>query len=103
MLASKGGPRLWARIAISVQFAALLRILAEYFRLRGIHGQQLGLAEVDVWIESALLTTVLLAAGTFSILCERYRLTVAIGLATVVLLLLFKWYLVSTGGLPGWF
>ncbi len=90
-------------VAIGAQFAALLRILAEYFRLRMLHGQQLSLLEVDPWIEGALLTSALLAAATFPVFFERYKLTIAFAIVTVVALLLFKWYLVSTGRLEGWF
>ena len=50
-------------VGLGAQFAALVRILAEYFRLGGLHGQQLDLLQVDPWIESALLTAVLLAAA----------------------------------------
>jgi len=89
-------------VAVGAQFAALIRILFEYFRLRGLRGEQLGLAEVDPWIEGALLTAVLLAAGVFPVFFGRYRLTIGIAVATVVALLAFKGYLISTGRLPGW-
>ena len=100
---SRKGLRRWAMLAVGAQFAALLRILAEYFRLRRLHGQRLSLVQVDPWIEGAVLTAVLIVAATVPVFFERYRLTIAIGLATVFILLLFKWYLVSTGRLPGWF
>ena len=96
------GARRWAMVAMGAQFAALLRILGEYFRLRGLQGSQLPLRQVDPWIAAALLTATLIAAATGAVFFGRYRLTVAIGLATILLLLLFKGYLVSTGRLPGW-
>lgn len=89
-------------VALGAQFAALIRILAEYFRLRTLHGDQLSLARVDPWIEAALVTSALIAAATFPVFFERYKLTIALGVATVVVLILFKWYLISTGALPGW-
>ncbi len=89
-------------VAIGAQFAALIRILAEYFRLRALHGDHLSLARVDPWIEGALLTSALIVAATFPVFFERYKITIAVGVATVAILLLFKWYLISTGALPGW-
>jgi len=100
---SKKSLRLWAMIGIGAQFAALIRILGQYFWLRGAHGQGLGVVQVDPWIEAALMTAVLLAASTYSAFFKRYKLAVAIAVATFVILLIFKGYLVSSGQLPGWF
>lgn len=102
MPASRKALKRWAMLALGAQFAALIRILAEYFRLRALHGNQLNLLRVDPWIEAALLTSALIVAATFPIFFERYKLTIALGVVTVLALLLFKWYLISTGALPGW-
>jgi len=89
-------------LGVGAQFAALIRILAEYLRLRRLPGHPLSLAQADLWIEGALMTTVLLAAATFPAFFGRYRLSLAVAVATIVILLLFKAYLVATGRLPGW-
>jgi len=89
-------------VAVGAQFAALIRILGEYFRLRGLEEEQLTLVGVDPWIEGALLATVFLVAGVFALVFERYRLTIGIAVATVIALLVFNGYLISTGRLPGW-
>lgn len=80
------------------QFAALVRILAEYFRLRHVRGATLTLAAVDPWVVGALTTAVLCWVAVTLYFFERHRAVVALAVATVVVLLAFK-YVIFRGAL----
>ena len=82
--------RLWARIGITAQFAALVRILAEYFRLRHTRGPALTLEAVDPWVVGALTAAALCWVAVTFYFFGRHRTAVALAIATVVVLLLLK-------------
>jgi len=76
-----------ARIAIYVQFAALIRCLAEYFRLKHILGPALSLARVEPFILGALVSSVCALAAVLCYFAEKYWL--AVGVATLNVAVLF--------------
>lgn len=82
-----------AKIGITIQFLALVRLLAEYFRLLHIHYQHLALATVQPFILGALLTAVLVWLSVTLFFFRRYTGAMIVSAATVVLLLLYKFLL----------
>ncbi len=82
--------RRWAYLGLGAQFLALVRILAEYFRLRHGLGPALTFRMVDPFIGGALLDAALLGASVGFALAGRYRVTVALAVVTVAALLVIR-------------
>jgi hypothetical protein len=80
----------WAKIGITVQFLALVRILAEYFRLRHVRGAPLTAAAVDDWMAGALIAAVPCWIAVSLFFLRRYRASVATAVLTVAALLVYK-------------
>ena len=86
-------PRTAAQIAIGVQFAALLRTLAEFFRLKHVFGAALTLAQVEPFVLGALVTSVCALVAVLLYFGEKFWLTVAVAAANVAILLALKFVL----------
>ncbi|MEO8734372.1 MAG: hypothetical protein ABI373_08575 [Flavobacteriales bacterium] len=84
--------RAWtcAHIALIVQFLALIRCLVEYFRLKHDQGASFDTAGAELFIEGALITSVLCAAAVFAYVRGRPWWVVALAILTVAALLLLK-------------
>jgi hypothetical protein len=82
----------WAKIGITVQLLALVRTLAEYFRLAHLYGVSLKLEQVSPYITGALITSLFcdLAVGLFFF--RRYALALGVSGTTVLVLLAYKIY-----------
>lgn len=80
----------WARIGIGVQFLALVRTLAEVFRLEHVSGGRVPMETVLVYVEGGLIAAVLCGAAVALYFFRRYIAAVAMGIATVILLLIVK-------------
>ncbi len=80
----------WAKIGIAVQFLALVRTLAEYFRLKHVDGAMLTLAMVDPYITGALICALLCALSVALFFVRRFSLSAIVSAATVVVLLIYK-------------
>ncbi len=89
MMAS-GSAQRGAKIGITGQFAALVRILAEYFRLRYVQGSSLALAGIDPWIAGALFVALSCWLAVTAYFFGWYRAAIAVSIATVVVLLVYK-------------
>jgi hypothetical protein len=80
----------FARATLSVQFLALVRILVEYLRLKQLEGSTFLLSSAQHYVTAGLLTAVCAWLGTISYFYSRYTWTAIIGVATVLLLLVYK-------------
>lgn len=80
----------WAQIAITVQFLIVVRTLGEFFRLRHVLGANFSTAVAAPYVGGALIAACSCWAGVTLYFFRRYRLSAWIGLATVVILLVYK-------------
>lgn len=80
----------WAKIGIAIQFLALIRTLAEYFRLKMELGADFALETGEPYVVGALIAAVLCFASVGLAFFERYRGSIALAVATVVALLAYK-------------
>ena len=85
----------WAQVGISAQFLALVRILSEFFRLKHAFGASLSPHAVEPLIRGALMDAVLCFVAALLLFCRRYTIAIAVSVATVVLLLAYKFYLLG--------
>ena len=85
-------------LAITGLFLALIRTLAEYYRLRYVRGAALGLAEVAPYITGGLMASLGAWAAVVAYFVGRYRVATGIVVAVVVTMLVYK--VVVIGGLP---
>lgn len=87
---STGRAERWAKVGITIQFLALVRILAEYFRLRHVSGAPLPASAVDDWVAGALIAAVPCWIAVTLFFFRRYRASVATAILTVAALLVYK-------------
>ena len=80
----------YARAALIVQFLALVRVLAEYFRLRQLEGATFLLSSAQHYVTCGLLVAVGAWLGTISYFYNLYLWTVLIGAGTVIVLVVYK-------------
>jgi hypothetical protein len=89
--------QLAAKIGISCQFAALVRILAELIWLHRRGGGIPSAANVDVYLIGAMIAAVLCWVSVMALWIRRARLSVAVAATTIVVLLAIKFWAVRTG------
>lgn len=82
-----------AQVAIIVQFAALLRCLGEYFRLKYFGAESFSMARVEPFVLGGLVSAVFAFAGVLLYFGENYRATVAMAVLNVGLLLILRFTL----------
>ncbi|HEY4575661.1 MAG TPA: hypothetical protein VIJ26_16910, partial [Thermoanaerobaculia bacterium] len=87
-----------SELAITVLFLALVRTLAEYYRLRYVRGPALGLADVAPYITGGLMAAAGAWAAVVAYFFGRYRVAIGIVVAVVVAMLVYK--VVVIGGPP---
>ena len=80
----------WAQIAIAVQFLIVARTLGEFFRLRHVLGANFSTAVAAPYVGGALIAACSCWACVTLYFFRRYTLSTWIGLATVVILLVYK-------------
>ena len=85
-------------LAITGLFLALVRTLAEYYRLRYVRGAALSLADVAPFITGALMAGLGAWAAVVAYFVGRYRLATGIVVATIVAMLVYKAAVI--GGFP---
>lgn len=73
-----------------IQFLALVRILAEYFRLKHVHGSPLPLAVADDHVAGALIAASLCWLAVILYFLRRPRAALAISVLSVAVLLAYK-------------
>jgi sugar phosphate permease len=87
-----------SELAITALFLALVRTLAEYYRLRYVRGTALGLADVAPYITGGMMAAVGAWAAVVAYFFGRYRVVIGIVVAVVVAMIVYK--VVVIGGLP---
>jgi hypothetical protein len=85
-----------SELAITGLFLALIRTLAEYYRLRYVRGS--ALADVAPYITGGLMAALGAWAAVVAYFVGRYRVATGIVVAVVVAMLVYK--AVVIGGLP---
>jgi hypothetical protein len=80
----------WAKLGITAQFMALVRIIAEYYRLRHLHGQPLSPSMVKFLFDSALIAALFCWLAVTLYFFARYRSAALTAAVTMVVLLAFK-------------
>lgn len=89
-LSRPGNPQRAAIIGITIQFLALVRLLAEYFRLKSLHGARLALTDVEPYITGASITAVLCWLAVVLLFAQKYIGVLVVSVATVIALLIYK-------------
>lgn len=79
-----------AEIAITVQFLALVRTLAEIYRLRAVRGADFALAQAMPYVAGALGAGLGAWVATTCYFLGRYRLAIAAVIVTILALLAYK-------------
>lgn len=79
-----------AKAGIAVQFLALIRTLAEIFRIKHYSPEQFTLATVEDFVGGALIAAALAAVSVSLFFWGRYRSSAVVSALTVVVLLLYK-------------
>ena len=85
----------WAKIGITVQFLALVRILAEYFRLKYVHGARFSLAIAEPYVTGALLDALLCWLAVALFFFRRYKSAALVSAATVIIIMIYKFYAIG--------
>jgi hypothetical protein len=84
-----------AQLGVCVQFLALVRTLAEFFRLEHVDGPALRVATLAPYVGAALLTALLTWAGVLCYFAGRDRTAVGVAGVTVVALLIIKFTVIA--------
>jgi hypothetical protein len=87
-----------SELAITGMFLALIRTLAEYYRLRYVRGMALGMTEVAPYITGGLMASLGAWAAVVAYFVGRYRVAIGIVVAVVMAMVVYK--VVVIGGFP---
>jgi hypothetical protein len=85
--------QLWARIGIGVQFAALIRCLGEYFRLKYFVVGKFSIIYFEPFIIGALVTAVFALVGVLFYFNQKFSFTVIAAALNVVILFVLRFAL----------
>lgn len=84
-----------AQLAIGVEFLALVRTLAEYFRLKHFGAHPLTLAIAEPYILGALIASVCTGISVGLYFFRKFDAVMIAAVATIVILLFYKILLVG--------
>jgi hypothetical protein len=79
-----------AQIAITVQFLALVRSLLEFFRLKSLAGAAFNLSLGEPYVMGGFIAAICTWLGVTAYLFNRYAISALIGVATVLVLVVYK-------------
>lgn len=79
-----------AQIAVTVQFLALVRTLFEFIRLEHAEAATFTLSRAEPYIVGGLIAAILTWLGVIAYLVHRYAWTALMGVATVLVLIVYK-------------
>jgi hypothetical protein len=79
-----------AQVGICVQFLALVRTLAEFFRLEHVEGSNLNVATVAPYVGAGLLASLLTWTGVLCYFAGRDRAALGVAGLTILALLTVK-------------
>lgn len=80
----------WAQLAITIQFLALVRTLAEVYRLRHLAGGRLPFEQAEPFVAGGLIAAAFCWAAVTLYFLRRYRACVAVAAAMVGVMLAYK-------------
>ena len=83
-------PKTAAQIGIGVQFAALIRCLGEFYRLKYTLGPASTIARVEPFILGSLVTAIFLLGAVLSYFWYRYMLAEFFAVVNVLTLILLR-------------
>ena len=79
-----------AQICIGILLLVIVRSLSEFFRLQYLHGETLVIGQVTPYVAGALFAAIALALTVIAYFASLHRTSIAITVATVVLLLIYR-------------
>jgi hypothetical protein len=79
-----------AQIGIAAQFLALIRTLAEFFRLRSVHGSALTIPDIAPYLTGALMAAIGIGVAVGCYFLGRNRLAASASGLTIAALLAYK-------------
>jgi hypothetical protein len=82
-----------AQIGIVIQFAALIRCLGEYSRLKYFVVERFSIVHIEPFIIGALITALLAFVGILCYFAERFRLAAITAEINVVILFVMRFTL----------
>jgi len=82
-----------AQIGIVIQFAALIRCLGEYFRLKYFVVDKFSIVRIEPFIVGAAVTAILAFVAILFYFAEKYRLTAIASAINVVILFVLRFTL----------
>jgi len=82
----------WARVGITIQFLALVRTLAEVYRLRWAAGGRLGFERAQPFVAGGLIAAVFCWLAVTLYFFRRYRAAIVVSIAMVAVMLAYKLY-----------
>lgn len=85
--------RLWARIGLGVQFAALIRCLGEYFRLKYFVAEKFSIIHVEPFMIGALVTAVLALVAILFYFAEKFWFTAITAAVNAMILFVLRFTL----------
>ena len=85
--------RKMAQIGIVIQFAALIRCLGEYFRLKYFVVEKFSVIHIEPFIIGAVVTAILALAGTLFYFAEKYRQTAVTSTINIAILFVLRFTL----------
>jgi len=85
--------RRMAEVGIVIQFAALIRCLGEYFRLKYFVAEKLSIAHVEPFLVGAVVTAILALVGVLLYFAEKYPLTAVVASLNVIILFVLRFTL----------
>ncbi|HYL13066.1 MAG TPA: hypothetical protein VEV41_08525 [Terriglobales bacterium] len=80
----------WAQIGITIEFLAVVRTLAEYFRVRHFLGDAAALSGVDHYLRGALIAALFCWASLILFFLRRFTSAALLTLIMVAMLLAYK-------------
>ena len=79
-----------AQFAVAIQLLALVRTLAEYFRLKHFAAVVPSLLDAEHYLRGGLITALFVSGAVLAYFVRRYSVTIVLAIANVAALLLYK-------------
>jgi len=85
--------RRMAQVGIVIQFAALIRCLGEYFRLKYFFAEKLSFTHVEPFVIGAVVTAILALVAVLFYFAEKYPFTAVVASLNVIILFVLRFTL----------
>jgi hypothetical protein len=82
-----------AQVGIVIQFAALIRCLGEYFRLKYFVAEKFSIVHIEPFVIGAGVTAILALVGVLFYFAEKYPFIAVVALLNVVILFVLRFTL----------